>query len=625
MRNTFSSRVTLKKMSTRPGSSSGRPGSAARPIGTASGNRPPGTATRLTTGMAPTTAGMRGGMTGGGVALSSQVQVADRPMTQQGLGGMKTGQRRMQRQVQDKTYFLGLLRSKIAELTTEINRLRKEVEDGQEDQSSFVTYEKRAEALAADLKELQGELGNYNTLVDKMNTGESSSDIQREQEELKAANDRETRSLEALFEQKKDREMAIQQLDVELRQEKSMTDNLVGDMKPDMRQKYMQLKDINEHLIRQLEDMQQQLDQLNTKKAELEEELSNSPVKQEAVRLYEQLHELEEKRDQLAEEALSRGSPQEEREKLLRQVKEDNQEIASMERQTNELREKLSQMAEEIRQVDMDIEENQGERNLKYKELKKREETMNEFLDTFEENKASEIKRSQELEQNIVVLLEHMSRRTGYELLDEWNDWCDDELINLQRFGHLPTPQELSSMKEDLAFKETEMSKSEHTASGLAGESEKLAQDLAKVEQLESKITTELDMLKSKIEKQTEELDQLSDIPRLREEAEDKKQRLAEDKLSLHTRRSTLKKATQQLTSQYEALKAQLSDNETFTQLGNLERKWQHHEQNNYVMKEYIASKTMECDFRPLAKHVSSMISEYNKVIQDMLAGKGGI
>lgn len=52
-----------------------------------------------------------------------------------------------------------------------------------------------------------------------------------------------------------------------------------------------------------------------------------------SVRLYEQLHELEEKRDQLAEEALSRGSPQEEREKLLRQVKEDNQEIASMERQ----------------------------------------------------------------------------------------------------------------------------------------------------------------------------------------------------------------------------------------------------------------------------------------------------
>ena len=52
-----------------------------------------------------------------------------------------------------------------------------------------------------------------------------------------------------------------------------------------------------------------------------------------AVRLYEQLHELEEKRDELLKEAQTRGSPQEEREKLLKQVKEDNQEIASMERQ----------------------------------------------------------------------------------------------------------------------------------------------------------------------------------------------------------------------------------------------------------------------------------------------------
>ena len=52
------------------------------------------------------------------------------------------------------------------------------------------------------------------------------------------------------------------------------------------------------------------------------------------VRLYDQLHELEIKRDGLLEEAKTRGSPAEEREKLLKQVKEDNQEIASMERQS---------------------------------------------------------------------------------------------------------------------------------------------------------------------------------------------------------------------------------------------------------------------------------------------------
>ena len=63
------------------------------------------------------------------------------------------------------------------------------------------------------------------------------------------------------------------------------------------------------------------------------QELAVSPVKQEAVRLYEQLQEVEEKRDQLIDEQKQAGSPQEERENLLKQVKENNQEIASMERQ----------------------------------------------------------------------------------------------------------------------------------------------------------------------------------------------------------------------------------------------------------------------------------------------------
>ena len=49
-----------------------------------------------------------------------------------------------------------------------------------------------------------------------------------------------------------------------------------------MRMKYLKLKDTNEHLLRQLENSQQELDNLNMKKAELEEELAMSPVKQEA-------------------------------------------------------------------------------------------------------------------------------------------------------------------------------------------------------------------------------------------------------------------------------------------------------------------------------------------------------
>ena len=115
------------------------------------------------------------------------------------------------------------------------------------------------------------------------------------------------------------REDVIKNLEIELKQEKSMTDTLISDMvrklpmtsvmrlgfheqkpcsfvvscirhilyllllqNPNQRHKYMQCKDLNEQLLKQLEDGQQELDKLVSKKKELEEELSASPVKQEA-------------------------------------------------------------------------------------------------------------------------------------------------------------------------------------------------------------------------------------------------------------------------------------------------------------------------------------------------------
>ena len=42
-------------------------------------------------------------------------------------------------------------------------------------------------------------------------------------------------------------------------------------------------------------------------------------------------------------------------------------------------------------------------------------------------------------------------------------------LQDLQRTGHMPTTAELAQMKDDLSFKQNEMEKSEVTASGLAG------------------------------------------------------------------------------------------------------------------------------------------------------------
>ena len=88
-------------------------------------------------------------------ALSSSVQVANRPMTQQGLSGVKTGGLGPQRQVQDASYYSGVLRTKIKELQDEILKMEKESGALNAENATYLTFERRAENLAQQLKDKQ--------------------------------------------------------------------------------------------------------------------------------------------------------------------------------------------------------------------------------------------------------------------------------------------------------------------------------------------------------------------------------------------------------------------------------------------------------------------------------------
>ena len=54
------------------------------------------------------------------------------------------------------------------------------------------------------------------------------------------------------------------------------------------------------------------------------------------------------------------------------------------------------------------VEENQSERNQKYRELKKREETMDNFLASFEETQAEELKRIGDLQMQAWIKLSRL-------------------------------------------------------------------------------------------------------------------------------------------------------------------------------------------------------------------------
>ncbi|KAM8732023.1 intraflagellar transport protein 74 homolog [Acanthopagrus schlegelii] len=593
--------------SQRPPSSMGRPGSRSGSVLPGAGRpptaiRPPPTAIRVATGMVPGTSGhpgMRGGIPNPGV-LSAPIKVTDRPVTQQGLSGMKTGMKGPQRQILDKSYYLGLLRSKINELTTETSKLHKEIDNYNQENSVYLSYEKRAEGLAVEIKDLQGQLADYNMLVDKLNTNTEMEEMINDYNIVKDQNNSEAEGIDSIFTERREREEAIRAIEEEIRRERRVADEVIQAMPAAKQDKYFTMTRANEELLQELAVLQEELDVLITRKEDYEAELAHSHIKQEVVRLHGTLSELEAKREAKEAEHKSLGSPQEERDKLLKQVKEDNQEIASMERQLSEIRDRTAQITEEIRQLEQDSEEAQGECQQKYKELKKKEEEIDRYLESFEESRTQEQEKMTQSQENIVSLLEHCSRN----------------MLRLRQVDTV-TASELRNMQEVLVSKETEVVQSESTARGLTTESQRLQQDLEKVQQLEGKITGELSSLKERVSTMESELTTYRDLDTLRHTAEEKKKRLQEERVSLTQRQDSFKQLLEEINQKYEALKTKLQENETHAQLANLERKWQHLEQNNFVMKEFIASKLQESDYDSVANNVYQQVAEYNKSLID--------
>ncbi|KAK4467750.1 hypothetical protein MN116_008681 [Schistosoma mekongi] len=538
-------------------------------------------------------------------ALNTMVCVEDRPITQQGLRGLKSAVRGPKRQVEDKSYFLGLLRGKINEINSEIGTITRQLTEKEEENASFVQYEQMAEKLAYEIKELQGELGDYNTLVDKATLGDNITSIEMDLEDVQAANQRAEQNLEILYNDRQRRELSLKACELELQEEQQISENVIQEMNDKERERYFKLKDLNTHLLNQLSEGQLELEALKFKKVELEEELSTSSIKQEAVRLFSQLHEVQNRRDQLLAEETSEEDPQKERQRLLQQVKSDNQEIAAIEKQQHAIQEKIANKEEELRILEQEVDENYQERNQKYRELKKREQQIDEFLETFDYSKSSEISGINEIQSTIIDIL---NRTSNYIIrLNKTSPELDFELPSAKSIAQQET---------------TEIVKSGESIQNLTRERRRLHQDLLKVNHLESKITQEMETLRKRISKMEEEIVIFDDLDKVREDAILRRQTLNNQKSYFNVFNINLNKFNQQLSNEYNQLQMNLTQQTTYSQLNNLIQRWIQYEQVNYALNELITNKRIEMNSLNLMEMTMKLVKMYNEHLKYSLQSK---
>ncbi|CAL8121674.1 unnamed protein product [Orchesella dallaii] len=427
----------------------------------------PGSSLRQGSALRTATATARppSGITGGALPIHAAVNVVDRPVTQQGVSGLRTartsyGNRRM---VHDKTYFLGILHTKMSEINSEVSKLSSQIDSLAKEQSTYIAYETRVKEKAAELQELHGELTDYNILADMMASEKDKSFLEDELRSLKRENEDDSARIESVYNRRRESEKVVADLEQKIDDERNKAQRLIESLSPNLRDRYDTFQKLNIQLQSDMERLQYQLDELNSRKSELYDKVSRSELKKKAAELEEELLEAEEKRDNLSREADSQESPEEERERLLNQVKIDNAEISTLERQISETNDLIRQIQDEIQNMDQEIEENDSDRQQKFRELRKREQDMEEFMQAFDDNKAKEMDNLARIEAEILSCMEKISR-------------------NVHLAATLPEAgQTFMELREDLEFKEEEFDKARYTTEMIEYRNETLKKQLDNV------------------------------------------------------------------------------------------------------------------------------------------------
>jgi hypothetical protein len=78
-----------------------------------------------------------------GVGMTTNIKVVERPVTHQGVPGMKNTAQAHTRQIYDRGYYITALNKKNKEIMIETNKFRKDIEDLNRDNQLFLQLEKR--------------------------------------------------------------------------------------------------------------------------------------------------------------------------------------------------------------------------------------------------------------------------------------------------------------------------------------------------------------------------------------------------------------------------------------------------------------------------------------------------
>lgn len=521
--------------------------------------------------------------------------MVERPVTQAGMMGMKTAVADPKRKVINRSYFAVLIKKKNEELMNEIARFREEVEKNQRETDVYRQSEKRREELSDEVKELEGQLADYNLAMDKHRAGAKASDLLGVQQHISFQNARLKAQVDTVFTERKNLEDRLSQTETQIKKLKEFADIKINELSPAEREEYKQLSLQAKEAESALRLRETKLAEVDRRLMEAEGKLRSDLNRQRYFQLKEAVERFEGKKTELEEKLADASLGFEDlRKKLMENVKKDKSSIQTLEKKVKESRKLLDNTTKRLQRLEEGgFSEDQKQ---KYAVLYEKEKEVNEYLSDFINLRAKRVEELGELELNNLKLLEIIAK-------------------NKSLIKHAPSTSEFDDLAKEVNFKKQQAENSETTLNKVQNELLRRQDDLAKVDDIEETLPDRIKQLKEIVARLDAEIKQFED-------KDGEREKVAKRIDTLKRRTETINSCMGELKHQYERAEADYKDklkelekHELFKQFVGLEKQLSQAHQLHFNIYNYIKTKEDETDFEPLVKELEDLTGQINATL----------
>jgi intraflagellar transport protein 74 len=273
--------------------------------------------------------------------------------------------------------------------------------------------------------------------------------------------------------------------------------------------------------------------------------------------------------------------------------------LQATERSIADVDTRIKQAEEELKALEQGRGSDSQEDVSKYQKLQEKDQEMTAFIASFPAALQAEQTAVKDTEERILAALAQLSKE-------------------LQRQKQLPSRETFKELQAEVDYKQRGLENSQTTAERLQQEQEMRDLELQKINNLDQKITVELESLGARSIEYREALKTYNNVGQLKQQAEEIRTRMQQRKQKLDLRRKALKQQVQALNAVYEKEKQALAASESAGTLEALEQKLRHYEQNIFHLREFIVSKEAETDYTGVYEEVSTQVASINTLLQQM-------